>query len=357
MKKQPFISIAIGCSMAFTAASPIPAPRENQTSRDLQHLKQLKKTDRIDRAIQNGLEFLARRQVADQGYFRGKYRNAYTALACLALMAAGEQDGRSEYGTQLRRGIIYLVEQTKEKGPYLGTDGSRMYGHAIATVALCEAYGMLANHADNQAIKNAIQRLTPVIIDAQVDANTQHQGGWRYEPDGADADLSVTAWQILALRALENCGFEVPQKTIDAALKYVRSLYTDGQGFSYMKGRQPTPAMLAAGIVSVTALADDTDPINSEMIQTTAAQLLKITDATTGKHYYYQAYYLAIAANMLGDDYGKSLVPRIQKALLKLQQDNGEFAQVTGYDGGVYSTSLAILSLAVRYQWLPIYQK
>lgn len=357
MNKQSFISIAIICSVCFTAASPIPAPYENQTSWDLQHLKQLKKTDRIDRTIQNGLEFLVSQQVAVQGCFRGKHRNAYTALACLALMAAGEQDGRSEYGAQLRQGIIYLVKQTQERESYLGTDGSRMYGHAIATVALCEAYGMMANHADNQAVKNAIKRLMPVIIKAQVKANTQYHGGWRYEPDGSDADLSVTAWQILALRAIENCGFEVPKETIDAALKYVRSLYTDEQGFSYMKGRQPTPAMLAAGIVSVTTLADNTNPINSKMIQTTAEQLLKTTDATPGKHYYYQAYYIAIAANMLGDDYEKSLTPRIQKALLDLQQDNGAFDQLTGYDGGVYSTSLAILSLAVRYQLLPIYQK
>ena len=31
--------------------------------------------------------------------------------------------------------------------------------------------------------------------------NQAQQGGWRYSPDSKDADLSVTIWQLMALRS------------------------------------------------------------------------------------------------------------------------------------------------------------
>ena len=64
----------------------------------------------------------------------------------------------------------------------------------------------------------------------QLIVNSQNkEGGWRYEPDGKEADISVTVCQIMALRAARNCGIAVPKPTVDQCVKYVlRSQKADG---------------------------------------------------------------------------------------------------------------------------------
>ena len=65
--------------------------------------------------------------------------------------------------------------------------------------------------------------------------NSQNKdGGWRYQPVRADADISVTVCEIMALRAARNAGLFVPNETIDRSIDYVkRSQNADG-GFMYM---------------------------------------------------------------------------------------------------------------------------
>ncbi|OPZ26476.1 MAG: hypothetical protein BWZ02_01995 [Lentisphaerae bacterium ADurb.BinA184] len=60
---------------------------------------------------------------------------------------------------------------------------------------------------------------------------------------------------------------------------------------------------------------------------------------------------------MMGDKTRADFLPKLEKSILRLQQPAGAFAQHSGYDGGVYSTSFALICLAVRYQYLPIYQE
>ena len=55
-------------------------------------------------------------------------------------------------------------------------------------------------------------------------------GGWRYSVYGSDADLSVTGWQLLALRAAKNVGCDVPSDRIQAAVDYVRKCYDPRTG-------------------------------------------------------------------------------------------------------------------------------
>src|SRR5438067_5856111 len=60
-------------------------------------------TPETDRAIQNGLTWLARSQNADGSFGSGTYRGniAVTSLAGLAFMAGGSSPGRGPYGAQI----------------------------------------------------------------------------------------------------------------------------------------------------------------------------------------------------------------------------------------------------------------
>jgi hypothetical protein len=82
--------------------------------------------------------------------------------------------------------------------------------------------------------------------------NTQNnQGGWRYQPQRRDADISVTIAQVMALRAARNAGLHVPRETIDASVDYVKRSQNPDGGFMYMlQGGQSAFPRSAAGVVA-----------------------------------------------------------------------------------------------------------
>ena len=230
-RRRVFWALLWMCGVGVLAEEP-------RLEADVRLLKKVHAEDETDLAVRKGLAWLVTQQDRRNGNFGEKMPQAYTALSCLALLAAGEQPGRSKYGQALQKGVLYLVNKAEKNQGYLGGDGGRMYGHAIATLVLCEAYGMLDSPEANHRVGKAVDAALKVTIQAQVKAPGQYQGGWRYEPDSQDADLSVTTWQVLTLKAALNCGFDVPDKVTRAALKYARGLYT-GAGFSYQRGRPP----------------------------------------------------------------------------------------------------------------------
>ena len=333
---------------------------------DAEYLKRIGEKDEVDKAVDKAIKYLIANQDSVSGQFgKDQYRNVNTALATIALMASGHFPGRSEYGENLRRGVMFLAREaknTKNKG-YLGNDGGRMYGHGICTLALTEAYGMLQDIKENDEIKEAIDEAVNVILNAQVKQNGSHHGGWRYSPKGNDADLSVAVWQLLVLRSAKNCLLDVPQKSIDDGIAYVRRTYRQHpdkrhQGFSYQPGHNPTPAMRCAGIVCMLALGANKEKKDENMITTSASILMdKNFKPDQGNHFYYTSYYIATAANMLRKEYRKKILPLMERTLIQHQRPNGEFAKHRGHDGGVYATAFATISLCVRYQYLPIYQE
>lgn len=321
------------------------------------HLGAIAEQDDVDKAVEKGLEYLVERQKED-GSFDGKLENTWTALACIALMANGHFPGRSKYGENLRKGILYLVEKSKQDDGYFGKRGeSRMYGHGICTLALSEAYGMLQEEHENVRIKEALERAVAIIIKGQVrDKKSKHFGGWRYQPDGKDADLSVAVWQVLALRSSQNCQIEIPDETVQDSLTYVRAVFDKRQkGFSY-QGGSPSVAMKSAGVVGMLALGANKTDKDRFMVENSASYLLT-QDPKQGGHFWYQSYYLATAANMMGEKHRSVLLPKLEEFIVSLQKPNGEFQKHKGHAGEVYSTAFALICLAVRDQYLPIYQE
>jgi hypothetical protein len=326
---------------------------------DSAHLTKIEKLTPVDEAVDKGLAWLVEQQDKTTGAFPGKHKNAYTGLACIALMAAGHFPNRSKYGENLRAGLMYLVQaaQQDENG-YLGDDGGRMYGHGICTLAMTEAYGMMATEEENRKLREALAPAVKVILESQSTQKNQNQGGWRYNPKPDDSDLSVAAWQILALRSAQNCLLPIPQQAVDNALRYVRGTYEkEVPGFTYQgQKKQEGSAMRAAGVVCMLALGATETEMDRKMVRESAKTLLE-QNPTQGGHFYYRCYYLATAANMMEGEYFKTLMPKIENSLLKLQEPTGAFRQHAGYDGEVYSTAFAIICLAVNYQYLPIYQE
>ncbi len=63
-----------------------------------------------------------------------------------------------------------------------------------------------------------------------VKSDSPYYGGWRYSPDSTDSDISLTGWQVLALKAAANAGFVIPDHVFPAAARFVRSLFGKEDG-------------------------------------------------------------------------------------------------------------------------------
>src|SRR3954451_378444 len=167
-------------------------------------------TPQTDRAIHQGLAWLAKQQNGDGSFGSGTYRGniAVTSVAGLAFMASGSSPGRGPYGGPIDKALSYVMDNTSPSGfiavAAAATHGP-MYSHGFGTLFLAEAYGM----THRPEIREKLQKAVQLIIDCQ-----NNEGGWRYQPVRRDADLSVTICQINALRAARNAGLFVPKETV-----------------------------------------------------------------------------------------------------------------------------------------------
>ena len=76
-------------------------------------------------------------------------------------------------------------------------------------------------------IRKRLQKAVDLILRAQAvkKSSPKHEGGWRYNPDSTDSDLSVVSWQLIALRAAKGAGLDIPKEAIDKAVAYVKRCY------------------------------------------------------------------------------------------------------------------------------------
>lgn len=317
-------------------------------------------------AIDRALAWLKENQRPDGSFAAGSIGGgtAITSLAVLAFLARGNVPGEGPYGDTINSGIDYVLASQKLDGPKKGLiareEGSAMmYEHAMATVMLAEVYGM-ADDARRSKIDRALALAVQLIIDSQraEKISPRDAGGWRYALDSPDADISVTGWQLMALRGAANCGAPVPAQTLKQGADYVRRCASSKGGFAYQADDgEPNLARTGSGILSLILIAGDRQ---SAEVRKAADYLLANPLNHSVPFYYYAAYYGAQALRQLGGKYWQTGYPRLVADLLTLQQPDGAFAatgdQTEAQSGAAYRTSLAVLSLCVPYRYLPLYQ-
>ena len=170
-------------------------------------------TPPASRAIDRGLELLASRQEDDGSFGSGGYsRNvAVCGLSGMAFMSSGSTPGRGPYGQQVERCVEFILANTQESGFINVTTASShgpMYGHGFATLFLAESYGMTMR----SDIRDKLSKAVNLII------NTQNaEGGWRYQPQRCDADISVTIAQVMALAGCATPACSCPARRSTAA--------------------------------------------------------------------------------------------------------------------------------------------
>jgi len=216
---------------------------------------------------------------------------------------------------------------------------------------LAEVIGMLKKDRAKRC-RETLEKAIRLIIEAQnVRKSSRHAGGWRYEPSTRSSDLSVTGWQLLALRAAKDIGCDVPKDNIDRAVSYVkRCRARRGGGFAYTPNSSGTPTRTGTGILCLEVCGQH----KSKEVMAAAESLLLKPLRHRGSHFYYGVYYCTVGMFKVGGKYWKATKANTHKMLLPSQQRDGSW---NGSYGPIYCTSMSVLALAVEYRYLPIYQR
>ena len=269
-----------------------------------------------------------------------------TGLALLPFLGAGQTPTDGQYKKTVRAGLKYLATrmQVKPEGGDLSYDQSVMYGHGIASIALCEAYGMTNDREWGAPAQKAVE----FIVNAQDPVG----GGWRYRPH-APGDTSVLGWQMMALKTAEMASLSVAPKTIEGAMKFLDSVQVDsGAAYGYLNpGRGP--ATTAIGLLCRMYLGWKHDEPALERGVATIGKL------GPSQHNMYYNYYATQVLLQSGGDTWEKWNAKMQDILLKSQamQGHERGSWYLGSDhsseqgGRLYCTSLAALMLESYYRY------
>ncbi len=288
----------------------------------------------------------------------GEVGPGVTGLALMAFLAYGEDPNHGQYSQNACLAVRSIIEDQNAKTGYIG---SSMYHHGFAMLALAEAYGAVdeervwvGNASGSSQQRSIGQALELAVRTAITSQNKNSVGGWRYSPDSTDADTSVSGSIMMGLLAARNAGIEVPDKSIDRAVEYFRSMTSPSGQVAYAGGlggfdNSPARVSIATLVYSVSGRKD------LKEFQATSSFLKTSDTFETSDHYgEYTAYYKAQAlfqADLQAWEKWNNLLIR---ELKEKQKSDGHF---DGNYGATVATSMSLLSLALNFRFLPIYER
>ena len=327
----------------------------------------------VDESVIQALRYLKSTQARD-GSWGSKHKTAMTGLALLAYLGHCETALSEEFGDSCLRAITYLVDiGMKHDGRLVSDTTARHwpYEQAIGTYALAEA------ETFHRALAIDIPMLHDTVASAgQLIIDNQHPtGGWDYNYDKSSSrggDLSITGWQIQALKACKHSriDFRNLRNCARRAIDYVELRQAPNGGFGYT-GTQPADGASVAGLTGVGMLS-------LQIWDQHAKPAVKNGADYASDHLefkwespecdLYAHYYLSQAMFRRGGMDWSTYQTRVLKDLPRHQNADGSWPVPGGgqkpaavgalfaddsEEGKLYRTTLATLMLEVYYRYLP----
>jgi hypothetical protein len=331
-------------------------------------------TTESEAAVARGLLWLVRQQQPDghwalDGDFPNKGTNndiAGTAFGLLPLLGAGytHQTPRGHAFTQkIALGLNYLVSRqdplTGGYGDPRTTNGKgkrqiNMYTHGLATIVMCEAYGLTQDPRYGRSAERAIRFME----------RAQHPaGGWRYTP-GQAGDISVFGWQVMALKSAQMGNIPVSEKTLRLAQKFLDAMTTADDGYLYVEGSNTSYSMTSVGLLCRQYL-QAWGASNPRMIRG-IENYLKTNPPGSVKDIYYYYYATQVMHHYGVREAWKAWNEKMREQLIATQNKK-DILNVQGswapdeedrwgkVGGRLMVTSMSLLTLEVYYRHLPLY--
>jgi hypothetical protein len=244
-----------------------------------------------------------------------------------------------------------------------------MYNHAIAALALSEAYGMTAA----APLKEPAQKAIDFLVAAQNPGKA-----WRYSSKPGDNDTSVTGWAVMALKSAELSGLSYPSSAAQGALGWLDEATDDRSrtGYNAKGARQVIVSgpganfeyhetMSAVALMSRIFLEKKkADPRHAAVSSLLVADLPLIApDKTDFNHWYFATMALFQADGPDGPMWKKWNEP-LKTALVPSQQTakdgcaGGSWAPVSRWadpGGRIWSTAINSLTLEIYYRYANVF--
>lgn len=310
----------------------------------------------IQAAVTKGLDWLVSQQSRSGRWTAngGEYPTAMTALAVTALTAEGSTTTQGKYAPSIRRGVDYLLAQSRPNGLIGSSSDQRYtYGHGYAMLALSQILGEEEDIECRQHIINVLTKAVEFTCRAQT-----QKGGWGYvsAKDGNNYDEgSTTITQVQGLRGCRNAGIPVPKETIDKAIRYIHMCTGPDGGVQYNTGGGPgRPAITAAAIACLYNSGEYDDKYVPKMLRFCQESLNDMNSNAMGFWHYAHFYYAQVMYRQGGPEWAQ-YKEKIAGKLLQEASAPGGWTQ--GYIGHVYTTANNLLILQLDRGTLPIYQR
>jgi hypothetical protein len=315
-----------------------------------------------ERAVELGLSWLAEHQRNDGAWHFDHHTSrcdgkcshpgthnsttGATALALLAFLGAGQTHRDGEHQQIVEKGLQYLLSRMVPSARGGDLQEGTMYAQGLATLALCEAYGL----SRDQELRIPAQQAIDFIV------NVQHPlGGWRYFP-GQPGDTTVLGWQLMALQSGQLAGLEVPEQTLVRAHEFLDRVQGEqGSTYGYQSsGDQSTPSAvgLLCRMYRGWKRTDERLRIGVERIAATGPDLQDL----------YFTYYATQTIHHFDGALWEAWNKNLRDKLVALQATEGhaagswhtaDYHTVSG--GRLCDTALAIMILEVYYRHMPLY--
>jgi hypothetical protein len=294
---------------------------------------------------------------SEPGFCPGKI--AATAMALLPFLGTGQTHKEGQYRRTIDQGLKFLVRSMEVDGKLgsLYEVGGQMYGHGLAAIVLCEAYGM----THDPQLQTAAQSAVNFIVEAQDPLG----GGWRYLPR-QPGDTSVVGWQLMALKSAQMAYLRVPPNTMRKADYFLDHVQSDrGATYGYTGPEMRRPATTAIGLLSRMYLGwkREMEPLQRgvQIISTLGPS----TNTTANKNNMYYNYYATQLMHHWGGYPWQRWNEVMREYLIKSQATRGHETGswfLDGADHGIsqggrlYCTAMAAMTLEVYYRYMPLYR-
>jgi len=265
-------------------------------------------------------------------------------LSLMALLEAGNPSGQVQAAVE--RATAYLISRQDATGRLGPEFDGAPYNQGIATLALVRTFQLRRKEALRGVLDRALRRIE----------ERQHgDGGWGYENTADKAsNLSISIWQIEALRLAGQMGWESSGTSAGRGLKWMTRMVADNGAFGYRQkgdfpeGSQTLTAMGAMSLIDG-AHAALLSPVRSRAVQ---MQVRKMASASGPDLDYYRRYFLAATLRKMGGEATAGSIAAMRRDLVARQVGAGSERGSWPADdrwgatgGRVYATALATLSL------------
>ena len=344
--------------------------RSKETKRDL--LRKFGGSDATEKAVSMALKWLAEHQNKQNGSWtlahgpdnpgsRQSSFNAATGMALMCFLGAGQTHMEGEYKEVVFGGLSFLIKNMKfQKGLgswYVGRGQDDMYAHGIATIALCEAYGMTRDPALIEAAQSGINFLAY--------AQNPTTGGWHYSPGIGLGDTSIVGWQMMAIKSAAMSGLTVDLDVVRRANLFLDAMsWEEGTSYHYSFDSVAKKAKYNQSCTACALLCRMYSGMKKDhpTVKAIVAKFDKAGPSRTGTYYNYYA--TQVMKQHGGPEWDRWNV-RMRDQLIGLQSQSGpstgswfwedSHSHSTTSGGRFYTTCMATMILEVYYRYLPIY--